>query len=54
MANFLVLRSDSQRNIDVIGKANLKEDAQSILKNDFKELFFQKVGVDAITNFEQF
>jgi hypothetical protein len=40
--NFVVVRYDSERNLEVLDKTNNKKDAHSIMEADFKEKFLDK------------
>jgi hypothetical protein len=41
---FVVVRYDSNRDIVKVGEGKTIEDAQEIMTNDFKEMFYEKYG----------
>ena len=50
---YVVIRTDSEREITVIGKTSSKDEARTILRNDFEEWFWQKVSASNDVPFEE-
>ena len=50
--NYVIIRTDSGRSIEIIGKANTKKNAETIMEIDFKHWFWQKVNESEYASFE--
>lgn len=50
---YVVVRTDSEREIVVVGKSSSKDEARTILRNDFEEWFWQKVSTSKDAPFEE-
>ncbi|MGN0485549.1 MAG: hypothetical protein ACI4HI_18575 [Lachnospiraceae bacterium] len=51
---YVVVRTDSEREIVVVGKAATKDEARTVLRNDFEVWFWQKVNCSQVdTTFEE-